>query len=147
METVGVSSRGIIRLLAAFVLSLSLLMGSGAVASTPPPTPQQAIEALAPGQHVVLDNVVVARTVQGLVIELVDHGPNIQLASTFCGAALASAIFGIGAGILGVIAASTGGTGTVMIAGYFLTGAQVGVLAGISGSYAALLAWISRFVC
>ena len=65
---------------------------------------------------------------------------------TFCGTALAAVLFGMGAGVLGVIAAMTG-SGTVVIAGYLLTGAQVGVLAGISGSYAALLAWISRYVC
>lgn len=66
--------------------------------------------------------------------------------TTICGTALAAALFGIGAGILGVIAAATG-SGTVVIAGYLLTGAQVGILAGISGSYAALLAWVSRYVC
>lgn len=65
---------------------------------------------------------------------------------TFCGTALAAALFGMGAGVLGVIAAMTG-SGTVVIAGFLLTGAQVGMLAGISGSYAALLAWISRYVC
>jgi hypothetical protein len=128
----------------ALILSASLVMGSGTVASARPPTPEQAIEALAPGQHVVLGNVVVARTVHGLVVDVLDQSPT---TASFCGVALASAIFGIGAGILGVIAASTGGSGTVMIAGYLLTGAQVGVLAGLSGSYAALLAWISRFIC
>jgi hypothetical protein len=127
----------------ALILSASLVLGSGTVASARPPTPQQAIEALAPGQHVVLGNVVVARTVHGLVVDVLDQSPT---TASFCGVALASAIFGIGAGILGVIAASTG-SGTVMIAGYLLTGAQVGVLAGLSGSYAALLAWISRFIC
>jgi hypothetical protein len=65
---------------------------------------------------------------------------------TFCGTALAAALFGMGAGVLAVIAAVTG-SGTVWIAGYLLTGSQVGVLAGIAGSYAALLAWVSRYIC
>jgi len=68
------------------------------------------------------------------------------LNGSFCGTAMAGAFFGIGAGILGVIAAMTG-SGTVVIAGYLLTGSQVGILAGLSGSYAALLAWISRYIC
>lgn len=65
---------------------------------------------------------------------------------SFCGVALASAVVGMGAGVLGVIAAVTG-SGTVVIAGYLLTGAQVGILAGIAGSYSALLGWISRNIC
>lgn len=59
---------------------------------------------------------------------------------------LATAIIGVGAGALGVLAAVTGG-GTVVIAGYILTGAQVGVLAGIATSYTAVLGWVSINIC
>lgn len=145
-----------LKCLAAMALCASLLVGTGAVASAPTTTPEQeaaaAIQSLQVGHEVVLGNVTVARTGQGLVVNVIQREPvvytaaSVQPAASFCGVALASAIFGIGAGILGVIAASTG-SGTVVIAGYLLTGAQVGVLAGISGSYAALLAWISRFIC
>lgn len=145
-----------IRYLAAMALCASLLVGTGAVASAPATTPEQeaaaAIQSLQVGEEVVLGTARVARTSAGLVVEVLQKKPavylaaSIRTAATFCGVALASALFGIGAGILGVIAASTG-SGTVMIAGYLLTGAQVGVLAGISGSYAALLAWISRYIC
>ena len=145
------------RCFAILALCASLLVGGGAVAATPATTPEQdaaaAIQSLQVGQEVVLDNVIVARTAEGLVVDVVQREPliytaaDIHTAASFCGVALASAIFGIGAGILGVIAASTGGTGTVILAGYVFTGAQVGVLAGLSGSYAALLAWISRFIC
>jgi hypothetical protein len=48
---------------------------------------------------------------------------------------------------LGVLAAVTGGTGTVVIAGYILTDAQVGVLAGIATSYTAVLGWLSLNIC
>ena len=134
--------------LVALVLSASLVMGSGAVAATPAPSVEQsavdAIRSLVPGETVAVGNALVTRTAQGLVVDVVEQGPT--TAATFCGVALASALFGMGAGVLGVIAASTG-SGTVVIAGYLLTGAQVGVLAGLSGSYAALLAWISRFIC
>jgi len=146
-------ARGSIRYLVALVLGLSLVVGSGTVASAAPTTEESAvaaIQSLAPGETLSLGNVLVTRTAQGLVVNVVGVSPVKDMASTddatFCGTALAAAIFGIGAGILGVIAASTG-SGTVVIAGYLLTGAQVGVLAGISGSYAALLAWISRYVC
>lgn len=66
--------------------------------------------------------------------------------ASFCGVALATAIVGIGAGALGVLAAVTGG-GTAVIAGIVLSGAQVGVLAGISASYAAVLGWVTYNVC
>lgn len=130
--------------------------GNGAVAAAPTTTPEQdavaAIQSLPIGGQLVLGNAVIAKTEQGLVVDVLNRGPTIQLASmptaaSFCGVALASAIFGIGAGVLGFIAASTGGTGTVILAGYVFTGAQVGMMAAISGSYAALLAWISRYVC
>jgi hypothetical protein len=146
-------ARGSLRYLVALMLGLSLVVGSGTVATAATPTAEQsaveAIQSLEPGEQLVLGNVLVVRTTAGLVVHLLDKNPGVQPPSTddsFCGIALAAAIFGIGAGILGVIAASTG-PGTVVIAGYLLTGAQVGVLAGISGSYAALLAWISRYVC
>lgn len=135
--------------LVAVMLSASMLVGAGAVAAPPSPTVEQsavdAIRSLVPGETVAVGNVLVTRTVRGLVVDVVEQEQALGTAS-FCGVALASALFGIGAGVLGVIAASTG-SGTVMIAGYLLTGAQVGVLAGLSGSYAALLAWISRFIC
>ena len=148
------SGMRVLRYLAALVLSTSLLAGTSAVAATPATTVEQeavaAIQSLAPGEHLVLGTALIARTTEGLVVTaLQPKRPNIQLASTatFCGTALAAAIFGIGAGILGFIAASTGGTGTVILAGYAFSGAQVGMMAGISGSYAALLAWISREIC
>lgn len=132
------------------LVAVMLVVGSGAVAAPPAPTVEQsavaAIRSLVPGETVAVGNALVSRTVQGLVVNVVEQEPALRTA-TFCGVALASALFGIGAGVLGVIAASTGGSGTVVIAGYLLTGAQVGVLAGLSGSYAALLAWISRFIC
>lgn len=139
----------VVRYFAALLLSTSLMVGSGAVAAAPAPTPEQAvalaIKSLAPGERVVIQGLAIARTSEGrLAVDTLR--PTIQTAATFCGTALAGAIFGIGAGILGVIAASTG-SGTVMIAGYLLTGSQVGVLAGISGSYAALLGWISYNIC
>lgn len=61
--------------------------------------------------------------------------------------ALAAAIIGIGAGTLGVIAAMTGGAGTVVIAGFLLTGSEVGMLAGLTGSYGAVLGYVSRYIC
>jgi hypothetical protein len=131
-------------------LSVSLTAGTGAIAATPATTVEQdtvaAIEALTPGEQLVLGNTLVTRTKQGLVVDLVRQGPTIHTAATFCGTALAAAIVGIGAGVLGIIAATTG-SGTVLIAGYLLTGAQVGVLAGIAGSYAAVLGYISRYIC
>lgn len=147
-----------LRYVAALVLCASLLVGNGAAASTPTTTPEQeaiaAVQSLKVGQEVVvLGNVTVARTSEGLVVDVVRKdlvvypAANVHTAATFCGVGLASAIFGIGAGLLGFIAASTGGTGTVILAGYVFTGAQVGMMAAISGSYAALLAWISRYVC
>ena len=66
--------------------------------------------------------------------------------ASFCGVALAAAIVGIGAGALGVLAAVTGG-GTAVIAGFVLTGSRIGVLAGIAGSHAAVLGWVSHNIC
>jgi len=107
-----------------------------------------ALQSLAPGEELVLGNALVIRTAQGLVVHVLreDAVPLPSADASFCGVALAAAVVGIGAGILGVIAAATG-PGTVVIAGYLLTGAQVGALAGMAGAYAALLAWISRNIC
>ncbi len=76
----------------------------------------------------------VTRTATGLTVDAGTAAPR----ASFCGTALATAIIGVGAGALGVLAAVTGG-GSVVIAGFLLTGAQVGLLAGIAGSYAAVL--------
>ncbi|MGO3150940.1 hypothetical protein [Glutamicibacter ardleyensis] len=76
----------------------------------------------------------------------VGENNTISARASFCGVALATAIIGVGAGALGVLAAVTGG-GTVVIAGYILTGAQVGVLAGIATSYTAVLGWVSINIC
>ena len=133
-------------LLTAVMLAAGLLVGGGAVsASAAPPDPVAQVTALAPGETLVLGSAVVTRTSHGLSVRALAP-PAFGMDATFCGVALAAAIVGIGAGVLGVIAAATG-SGTVVIAGYLLTGAQVGILAGLSGSYAALLGWISHNIC
>lgn len=135
----------------ALVLSVLLMtMGSVAVAATPAHASEQdavgAIQSLGTGEELVLGNALVTRTAQGLVVNVLNQDKQASADATFCGMALAAAIIAIGAGALGIIAASTG-AGTVIIAGFTLTGAQVGMLAGFSGSYAAVLGWISRYVC
>lgn len=142
----------LIRCAAVFWLCLSMLVVGGGVASARPAAADPAVAkvaALAPGEVMVLGTALVTRTNQGLSVEALAPkaaGPMLGTTATFCGTALASAIIGIGAGVLGVIAAATG-SGTVVIAGYLLTGAQVGILAGIAGSYSALLGWISTNIC
>ena len=148
------AAAGGIRCLVALIWGLALVGGGGAVATAATPTVEQdpvaAIRALVPGESLVLEHVLITRTVQGLIVDVMDQGPikgEESMDATVCGVALAAAIFGIGAGILGFIAAGTGAASTVVLAGYTFTGAQVGMMAAISGSYAALLAWISRYVC
>lgn len=104
----------------------------------------RSIKALDVGQSHTIANTTttVTRTPAGLSV---DSGTPVLRAS-FCGTALATAIIGVGAGALGVLAAVTGG-GTVVIAGFLLTGAQVGILAGIAGSYAAVLGYVSTYIC
>lgn len=97
-----------------------------------------------------------SHTLQGssLTVTKTTNGFTTNLSSTeaastrasFCGIALATALIGIGAGALGVLAAVTGG-GSVIIAGVALSGAQLGVLAGVATSYTALLGWISLYIC
>lgn len=145
-----------IKYLAAMALCASLLVGNGAVATAPTTTPEQeaaaAIESLPVGGEVALGNVVVARTSEGLVVNVIQREPliytaaSIQTTATFCGSALAAALIAIGAGVLGVLAAATG-PGTVLILGYGFTGAQLGMLAGVAGSYAAVLGYINRYIC
>ena len=141
-----------LRYLIALLLSMALITGAAVSAQASPVfangDPAAAIESLAVGQVLILDTAVITRTEQGLVVEpLQTKQIEPSTDATFCGTALAAAIFGIGAGVLGFIAAGTGGTGTVLLAGYVFTGAQVGMMAAVAGSYAALLAWISRYVC
>lgn len=66
--------------------------------------------------------------------------------ASFCGVSLATLIVGMGAGALTVLAAVTGG-GTAVLFGVVLTGAQIGVLAGIATSYTAVLGWVSANIC
>lgn len=138
-----------LRYVAALALTTSLFVGSGAAASPPAPTQEAVavIQAMAPGEELVLGNALITKTRHGLVVNAINPAATQPATNaSFCGMALAAAIIGIGAGTLGIIAASTG-AGTVIIAGFTLTGAQVGMLAGFSGSYAAVLGWISRYVC
>lgn len=62
----------------------------------------------------------------------------------FCAPAFASIVFGVGAGVLAA-AAATGAP--LVIGGYFLTAAQLGVLAGIATSFGALEAWAAINIC
>lgn len=87
----------------------------------------------------------VTKTTTGFATSLEQSTVASPMAS-FCGIGLATAIIGIGAGALAVLAAVTGG-GTVAIAGIILTGAQLGVLAGVATSYTAVLGWITLNVC
>lgn len=112
---------------------------------------QADIEALAEGDSLSIPGeqgaVLVTKTSSGLALSVAGASDNsVSTYASFCGVALATAIVGIGAGALGVLAAVTGG-GTAVIAGFVLTGSQIGVLAGIAGSYAAVLGWVSHNIC
>ena len=101
------------------------------------------LETLSIGESLIIPgsqgSVLVTKTSAGLALGVLGVTENSgSTVDSFCGVALATAIVGIGAGALGVLAAMTGG-GTAVIAGFVLTGGQIGVLAGISGSCAAVL--------
>ena len=67
-------------------------------------------------------------------------------AASWCATSLAAVVFGIGATALGAAAVATGG-GTVVIGGVALSGAQVGGLAAVAGSFSALEAYIDSKIC
>lgn len=67
-------------------------------------------------------------------------------ASSWCATSLAAVVFGIGATALAAAAVATGG-GTVVIGGVALSGAQLGGLAAVAGSFSALEAYIDSKIC
>lgn len=60
---------------------------------------------------------------------------------------VAIGIFVLGAAAIAVLAFVTAGAGGAVVGGVFLSTSQLGLAAGVAGSFGGVLAWTSSFLC
>ncbi|WP_019852798.1 hypothetical protein [Actinopolyspora mortivallis] len=109
------------------------------------PNVAEAIEALSAGESMEIgtidgEPIVVDKDMQGNITIT----PTGQMPAAACTWAVASAVYEIGAGVLAADASAAGG---IVVAGYFISASQLGAMAGLTGSFSAIYAFVAANVC
>lgn len=109
------------------------------------PNAAEAIEALPAGESMEVgtindQSIIVDKDMQGNI----SITPTGQMPASPCTWAVASAIYAVGSGALAADAAAGSG---IVVAGYFITSQQLGVLSGVSGGFSGIYAFAAQYVC